>query len=46
MFVWHKPRFNSVHFVDTYYHINTMDNNNKSPHIVNENEGHIAEKDE
>ena len=41
-FVGNKPRFNSVHFVDLYDHINTMVNNNKSAHLVNENEGHIT----
>ena len=29
---------NSVHFVDPYEHINPMENNNESMHLVNSNE--------
>ena len=41
-----KPKVDTVRFVDPYYHINPMDNNNDGTHIVDSHEEQIIEDDE
>ena len=44
IFVLHTHKANSVHFVDPYDHINTMDNNNEATHLANANKEHTRER--